>query len=312
MSLKDSYIAANVQKEPLAVKLADLSYINTERAAAGATADLMDFVVKWMTARDMQMGLACFDLLREKKCPPGEQQRTLTRQDGETPSIVHELSQALYTIALAEADYNLPDAEMLLCLNFTHDLGEEFDVTTTSFRQNLIDHDITPSPRSELLGELFENMTKSRGDVYKYENNQNYFDTMLKHPATVIAKFQDRIHNMATLIGVKKLGKHRDYITETIELRDTLKDAKVLYPLYAPVFDIMQRIVNTQIYYNAFFLNKTAPDKPIAFQNGNMPRMLRIWQLPEGLDPLKITEARAENKLKWMSAYQRPPIQLAI
>ena len=187
MDLRDSYITATA-KAPQAVKLADLSYINNERAAAGATADLLDFVARWMTARDMQMGLACFDLLREKKCPPGGQQKTLTRQDGETPSIVHELSQALYTISLVEAGYELPDAETLLCLNFTHDLGEEFDVTTDSFRQNLINHNITPSARSEILGILFENMTKSRGAAYKYENNQDYFDTMLKHPATVIAK----------------------------------------------------------------------------------------------------------------------------
>lgn len=310
MGLKDSYIAA--ADTPPAVKLADLSYITSERAAAGATPDLMDFVTKWMAARDMQMGLACFDLLREKKCPPGGRQKTLTRQDGETPSIVHELSQALYTVSLIEAGHDLPDAEMLLCLNFTHDLGEEFDVTTTSFAENLTRHHIAPSPRTALLGTLFENMTKSRGDVYKYENNQDYFDTMLQHPATVIAKFQDRIHNMATLIGVKKLNKHRDYITETMVLRDTLKDAKLLHPEYAPVFDIMQRIVNTQIYYNAFFLNKTTPERPIEFVNGNMPRLRRISQLPEGLDPLKITEARAESKLKWISAYQKPPRQMAI
>ncbi len=310
MRLVDSYIAA--AEAPQAVKLADLAYINTERSAAGATPDLMDFVTRWMTERDMQMGLACFDLLREKKCPPGGQQKSLTRQDGETPSIVHELSQALYTISLVEAGYKLPDVEMLLCLNFTHDLGEEFDITEDSFRQNLRDHHVQLSERTELLGKLFENMTKSRGVTYKYENNQDYFDTMLEHPATVIAKFQDRIHNMATLIGVKKLDKHRSYITETIDLRDTLKQAETLYPEFAPVFDIMHRIVNTQIYYNAFFLDRTNSGKPIDFATKDMPRLRRIYQLPEGIDPLMITEARAENKLKWMSAYQRPPIQLAI
>lgn len=311
MSLKDSYITAIIKESP-DVKLADLAYINTERAAAASTPDLMDFVTKWMIARDMQMGLACFDLLRDKKCPPGGQQKSLTRQDGETPSIVHELSQALYTISLAEAGYDLPDTEMVLCLNFTHDLGEEFDVTETSFQQNLIDHQIPLSARTDLLGTLFENMTKSRGDVYKYENNQDYFDAMLEDPRTVIAKFQDRIHNMATLIGVKKLNKHRDYITETIVLRNTLPKAKELYPQYAPVFDIMHRIVNTQIYYNAFFLDRTHSGNPIEFKTGNMPRLRRIGQLPEGLDPLKITEARAENKLKWMAAYQRPPQHFAI
>lgn len=305
MDLKDSYMTATATSLP-AIRLADLSYINTERAAAGATTDLMDFVTKWLTAHDMQTGLACYDLLREKKCPPGGREKTQMRQDGQTPSIVHELSQALYTISLVEAGHNLPDTEMLLCLNFTHDLGEEFNITATDFHQNLIDHHITPSLRHDLLGALFENMTKSRGDTYKYTDNQDYFDTMLKNPATVIAKFQDRIHNMATLIGVKKLDKHRAYITETIELRDTLKEATLLYPRYKPVFDVMHRIISTQIYYNAFFLNKTAPDKPIEFTNAALPRLRRISQLPEGIDPLKITEARAESKLEWLSAYKVP------
>ena len=292
-------------------ELADLVYINSERAAAAATPEIMDFVAKWLTAHNYGMGLACFDLLREKKCPPGGQKKSLTRQDGETPSIVHELSQALYTISLIEAGYNLPDAEMLLCLNFTHDLGEEFDVTKKGFIENLYDHGIPPSKRARVLGDLFENMTKSRAGVYKHEDNQSYFDLMLEHPLTVIAKFQDRIHNMATLIGVKKLEKHRAYITETMELRDTLKKAQSLYPEFSPVFDIMNKIVSTQIYYNAYFLNKTHATDPLEFNYGAIPRLSRISQLPLGIDPLQIVQTRAENKLQWAAHYRGPlPTQI--
>lgn len=302
-NLHDSYKAA---AESPQVTLADLAFMTNERGASASAPVLMDFVARWMEQRHMAMGLACFDLLRDKKCPPQSNGKTLTRQDNETPSIIHELSQALYTIALAEAGYEMPDVEMLLCMNFTHDLGEDFDISKTGFKQNLYKHGLPRTDRTDLAAELFENMTKSRGDMLKYPDNTWYFNTMLEHPVTVIAKFQDRIHNMATLIGVKKREKHREYIEETMDLTGTLNKAQDLYPEYAPVFDIMSRIVSTLTYFNAQFLNVSDPENPVKMQPSLMPRLQRITQLPEGLDPLKITQSRAENKLRWMAAYQKP------
>ena len=198
MDLMGSYTAAQQQKPP--TELAGLAYITTERAAAGETPALLDFVTSWMQDRNLYASLACLDLLIEKKCNPNGPQEARLRQDKETPSIIHELSQALYTISLVEAGHDLPDVEALLCMNFTHDLGEEFDVTKTSFKQNLYDHGIEHTDRTDFLAERFENMTKSRNGVYEYDNNRDYFLIMLDDPTTVIAKFQDRIHNMATLI----------------------------------------------------------------------------------------------------------------
>lgn len=301
--LIESYQAAAT---PHRVALKDLAFILSERDAAAATPAIMDFTVRWMEERDMRMALACFDLLREKKCPPDRAYKTLTREDKVTPSIIHELSQALYTVALAEVGYQMPDIEMLLCMNFTHDLGEDFDISKTGFKQNLYAHGITRSDRTDLAAELFENMTKSRGDKKKYADNTDYFFTMLEHPVTVIAKFQDRIHNMATLIGVKKPEKHREYIKETMELSTCLQQAQGLYPEYAAVYGIMANIVNTLTYFNARFLNISNPENPLETQMNLMPRLQRISQMPQGLDPLQITQARAENKLRWMSAYRKP------
>ncbi len=302
MRLKDSYSTATLKEARH--RLTDLAYIKSERDAAEAAPALIAFATSWMRERDYRMGLACLDLLCEKKCPPGG--KMLMRQDGVTPSIIHDLSQALYSISLIEAGYDLPDAEMLPCLNFMHDLPEEFDVTEADLKDKLHLHNAPLSDRTDLLAILIENMTKSRGGVYKYPNNRDYFNKVLEHPTTVIAKFQDRIHNMATLIGVKKTDRHRDYIVETMELRDTLEKAQSLFPDFTPVFDIMKRIVSTQIYYNVLFLNKVSSGNPIAFKNGSMPRLRRIAQLPEGLDPLKITEARAESKLRGMAPLWKP------
>lgn len=295
-------------------RLADLAYINSERAASGETPAMMDFLVRWMEAHDFKMAIACYDLLREKKCPSPEQKKNLTederkgllRKDRETPSIVHELSQALYTISLVEGGFKLPDVETLLCLNFLHDLGEENDVTTDLLRQHLRKAGIPDSPRVTQLCDLFENMTKSRYGHPLYIDNYAYFLTMLDDPTTVIAKFQDRIHNMATLINVIKFDKHKDYIVETIELRNTLNKAKTLYPDYTDVFETLNKIVSAQISFNASFLNKQRPDDPVVFNFGVMPRLSRINQLPLGLDPLHILQTRA-NIHRAKSVYSTAP-----
>ena len=67
MTLVDSF--TDKQQRPPA-KLADLVYIKTERAAAHETAVLLDFVTDWMSTRHYKTGLACLDLLIEKKCNP--------------------------------------------------------------------------------------------------------------------------------------------------------------------------------------------------------------------------------------------------
>ena len=304
MNLTDSYTTAN--QKP-AAKLADLAYIRSERAASHETAVLLDFVTEWMKQRDYKLGLASLDLLLAKKCDPEADKRARMRQDGETPSIIHELSQAIYTISLVETGYPLPDTEDLLCLNFTHDLGEEFDVSRQGFIDNLTKHGIPATPRVEALADMFENMTKSRNDIYKYDNNQSYFLKMLEHPTTVIAKFQDRIHNMATLIGVKKPHKHREYIVETMELRATLNQAKTTYPAFAAVFDIMNKIVAAQIHFNTGYLNRAFPENPISTAGqGIITRLNRIAQLPAGLDPLQIPQTRSNAKLAWSVARQEP------
>ena len=289
--------------------LADLAYIKTERAASHETPVLINFVKSWLHEHNYIIALACLDLLLEKKCNINDNKKPLTRHDGITPSVVHELSQALYTISLMEARYNLPDVERLLCLNFLHDLGEEFNVTQNDLRSHLRTHNVPYQEYEEALLLQFENMTKTRNDIDRYASDEAYFKTMLDRPETVIAKFQDRIHNMATLIGFKTAEKRREYILETMALRSILNQATERYPEYKRVFDVMNKIITAQIFFNSRFINKVDPGNPIVVAVGTLPRLRNILGLPPGLDPLHITQIRADEKIGWINARRDPALK---
>ncbi len=305
-------------------KLAALAYIKTERDAAHETAPLLDFITRWMQERNFQYGLACLDLLVAHK-------GSSKREDGVTPSILHELSQGLYTVALVEAGYDLPDPELLMCLNFTHDLGEEYSLRKKDFLAHFERAGINRTPLhnkpvltqqvlnkgwEDNAAELMTRMAKKmdglslypRDDNPAQTDNRKYFMNMLDDPSTVIAKFQDRIHNMATLIGVKAPDKHKDYIVETLDLRNTLIRARTLYPRYARAFTVMENIVSAQIYFNSCFLDKTEPDSSVSALTAGLPRMKHIHPLPAGIDPLQITQHRALETINWIKARNGLPI----
>lgn len=319
MTLSDSF---QNQSTATPARLAALGYIQTERDAAHETSQILDFLTRWMQERNFQYGHACLDLLVAHK-------GSSKREDGVTPSILHELSQALYTVALVESGYDLPDPEMLVCLNLTHDLGEEYELRQKDFQAHFEKHSINRTAVQHETGlclhptnkgwedratALMMRLAKKQGNISLYPRHDDpsktdsskYFMNMLNDPSTVIAKFQDRIHNMATLIGVKNPEKHREYITETLELRDTLMKARTLYPRYTQTFDVMDKIVSTQIYFNNCYLKKISPESSIATLAMGIPRMKYIHPLPAGLDPLQITQKRALNTLNWIDARKGP------
>lgn len=310
------------QKPPqVPVKLADLGYIKTERTATHEAAVLLNFVTRWMEERNFSYGLSCLKLLRELK---GDEKR----QDGITPSIIHELTQSLYIIALTEAGYELPDIERQTCLALMHDLGEEKGLKKKHILQWWEQHEINrktiykngtfTKEATNLNWEhntaiMIDRMAKEMDGVYRYplldirkNNSTKYFLVMLEAPETVLCKLMDRIHNMATLIDVKTPEKHQAYIEETVELREILRLATERYPRYARALSVMDKILGTQIYFNSFYLNKIDPQNHELISVKDMPRLRRIAALPLGFDPLFITQQRANSRISWINAYKNP------
>lgn len=295
-----------------ATRLDDLAYITSEAAATHETAAILDFVTRWIERHDYEYALSCLHLLRDLK---GEQKR----DDGLTPAILHELSQACYTIALADSGYELPDTEALLCLNFTHDLGEEFNMS----REDMLNHwqkDQTLSGSDahrvwiENLSTQFSRMAKKMNNVSLFPlagdprktDHEQYFYAMMVDPVTAMAKFLDRIHNMATMIGVKSIPKQREYLKETVTLRDILFLAANTWPQYRPALLAMNKIVTAQILFTSRYLDIVDPGNKHPLPFNALPRLHRMSPLPQGLDPLQITQSRARNKMAWALAYQAP------
>lgn len=293
-------------------QLQDLAYISSERSACHETAAILDFVTRWLERHDYHHALSALHLLRDLK---GQEKR----DDGITPAILHELSQACYTIALTDSGYVLPDTEALLCLNFTHDLGEEFNLG----REDMLSHwrqdptlaglNIHPGWQ-ESLSTQFSRMAKKMNNVSLFPlaghpgktDHEQYFLTMLADPVTAMAKFLDRIHNMATLIGVKPVHKQREYLSETVTLRDILFQAAQTWPEYKPALLTMNKIVTAQILFTNRYLNSIDPANKQTLPFHALPRLHRLPPLPPGLDPLHITQARALNQLAWAEAYRGP------
>lgn len=292
--------------------LAELDYIKNERIASHETPVLINFVKNGLIQHNYKMAHACFLFLINKKCDiNGVKGKMLMRGDGVTPSIIHELSQALYTISMTELavrlGFKIPDIELLLCINFMHDLGEDFDVT----RQDLLDHfeacGLTISAREEKMADLFESMTKSRKHPYKSLRTADYFNILLDDILTVLGKYEDRIHNMATMIKVKKPDKYRDYILEARELRASLLQAQVRYPEYKTILDRMDGILVAQIAFNARHYNKIYPKNQIPMTGDDIRTTWHAIQgMPHGLDPMRILWARAKEELAWIAAYKKP------
>lgn len=272
--------------------------LQTEQDAIQATPALYQFVDQWLASHSYDHARSCLHLLEEKR-------RGQFREDGKTPAILHELSQACYTIALIQNNYHLADPETLLCLNLTHDLGEEFSLTASDlcdhFKQKPGDPNMRYKPWQETVSQLFSRMAKKingrslfpAADGSGKTDHRAYFMAMIDNPLTAIAKFQDRIHNMATMIGVKPLEKQREYLEETLLLRDVLIMARDKFPAHKSVFTAMHSIINTQIFFVARYHGLV---DPVASQNlplNPLPRMRRIKELPAGLDPLIITQNRA-------------------
>lgn len=270
---------------------------------------LRDFVDQWLEDNFFDHARACLLLLAEKR-------HGQLRDDGYTPAILHELSQACYTISLIEAGYPIADPEALLCLNLTHDLGEEFAIKKGDlcrhFQQHVQGIPEILQPWQERTSLLFSRMAKKinnttlfpTGDGSGKIDHKAYFLSMLEHPLTAIAKFQDRIHNMATMIGVKSFEKQKEYLEETILLRSILTMAKGKFPQHNQVLGVMHNIITAQIFFTNEYLNIIDPANPKKISFDSLPRLHRVKALPEGLDPLMITQKRAAQAIAERIALQ--------
>lgn len=218
-----------------------------------------------------------------------------TREDGVTPSALHELTQALWFITATEDGIHVDDPEGVLSVIFAHDLGEDYGLTPENMEKHLYKNGIRPSEKVKQFKEDFDAISKKYGKdgEPKYDKDYPYYLDVQANKNASVAKMFDRSHNIMTLVGVKDKNKMHDYIAKTLQLQnDYVKNACENFPSQTELYETMQRLIETEIQISRYYTvdtGKTLPDKlDIA---PNMPEK-GFKDLPRGFQPLIIPADR--------------------
>jgi len=189
-------------------ELTNSGLFNTEEQVIENYDVLVDYVRDWLESNEYDTAMACFELLLEKK-------NGKLRGDGKSPSALHEISQAIYTISLIEDGVGLADPESVIALNFLHDLGEEYGVKAPKLMEQFKKFNCSiGGQRLTILLRDFDLITKQyKGEPPKYKSEWEYYLPMQQSENVSVAKLIDRLHNIATIVGVKDSLRCREYIT---------------------------------------------------------------------------------------------------
>ena len=245
----------------------------------------------WLQNKGFKQAEVLMDLMLE--CNDGK-----TRQDGKTPSPLHEMTQAIWFISCIEDDLYAEDAEAILSVIFTHDLGEDFDIRPDTLEQYLVDNGIPRSEKTERLKTSFDAISKrygKNGDD-RHKNEHDYSCTVRSDRDASIAKMFDRAHNIMTLIGVKDKSKMADYTAKTLQLQnDNVKEASKNFPSQEPMYKTLQQLIRQEIqtcyYYMVDTGKKITDDDNL---EDHMPEQ-GFKDMPLGIHPLIVSAERIRH-----------------
>lgn len=256
---------------------------------------LINDVRSYLSRCGYDTAIACLDLAIEKKAG-------LLRQDGKTPSILHEVTQALYTISMIEAGIHIDDPESVIALNFIHDLGEDFGLKPKDLRKYLREKGIETNTKTIQLSWDLDLLTKKyKNRLPKFDYEHQYYISLETSQNASIAKLIDRIHNIATQIGVKTDDKCLQYMCDTMVIaNDFVNICSQSFPEQTEAYKTCQQIVETTLQVSRYYhsrgkIGKVLPDDPKLIEL--MPN--RGFDVPNGLNPILIPAQRALESNGW-------------
>lgn len=221
-----------------------------------------------------------------------------TRQDGTTPSPLHEMTQAIWFISCIEDDLHADDVEAILSVIFTHDLGEDFNIKPDALEKYLVDNGIPRSEKTEQLKKSFDAISKRYGKDGKdrHKSEYDYSCAVRSDRDASVAKMFDRAHNVMTLVGVKDKLKIADYTAKTLQLQhDNVEAASSKFPSQEPIYKTLQQLIRQEVQTCYYYIVDTGKkitdndDLDIA-----MPKK-GLKDLPLGLHPLIVAAERIRH-----------------
>lgn len=150
------------------------------------------------------------------------------RKDG-APEFSHQIWIANHAVTLP-----LPKEkfDVLLSAIYLHDTCEDYSVLFEQVEQMF----------GREVRIVVENLTKVINNV-KIPNDE-YYEKVLSHPLSAIAKGCDRLHNLITMIKAFKLEKQKSYIEETLQyVIPMIKKARRMYPEYELAFESLKQAI---------------------------------------------------------------------
>ena len=253
--------------------------------------DLIGETRDWLHNKGFKQAEVLMDLMLE--CNEDK-----TRQDGTTPSALHEMTQAIWFISCIEGDLHVDDVEGVLSTIFTHDLGEDFDIRPEALEQHLVDNGVPRSPKTEQLKASFNAISKRYGKngEDRHKNEYEYSRTVRADQNASIAKMFDRAHNIMTLVGVKDKSKMADYMAKTLQLQhDNVKNASANFPSQKPMYKTLQQLIRQEIQACYYYIVDTG--KKITNNDDlelSMPKK-GFKDVPLGLHPLVVSAERIRH-----------------
>ncbi len=216
------------------------------------------------------------------------------RDDGRTPSDLHEMTQALYTFFLKLANFPLPDLEDLVTLNIGHDLGEDFGLGRDDLKKYLdacCPED--PAANARTAAQIWGMTKKFRNrDLFQTENE--HLANAMQDPVVVIARPTDRLHNLATAPAVMQGGRLQGYLHNTLtHYPRFIDEAHCRYPELSETLDrlgwLLQRQVS-MIVQNSKYLQH---DASLTERFNSPSRLIEADRyFPAGLSPLITPQER--------------------
>lgn len=187
-----------------------------------------------------------YDVLRAMQV--AEKAHVGFRKDGITPIMLHQISIALY---LKTIHKNFINPVEVLCLAFLHDVYEDNpivffeDVENCSVLSKYVEKTKILSKKEWLKEYADDGSIIITGSVKK--DLDLYFKQISQCPSCSLVKGVDRLHNLATMIGVFNKEKQFQYVEEVKQyFLPMLKTARKAFPKQENAFENLKSVLTIQ------------------------------------------------------------------
>lgn len=209
-----------------------------------------------------------------------------TRKDDKTPAALHEITQAVFSIACHEAGLKVGNHEAVMCTIFGHDMGENFNIRPQQMGDFLFVQKIGRDAFTLEFLENFNAISKKYGKEMQYASDEEYMEVLRTMEHASVAKLFDNLHNLMTLIGGLKYEKGSGYIHKIEnQLTEHIDELCKNFPHQSKIYRTLESAIKVGIDINRSYYDGDHLSSEDALRKA-MPKV--FLNLPEGINPVVV------------------------